>query len=147
MTFSACNLLSSVKTALQTAFRSLDGLAIYNRGTRLRLFPVSLSTHSRAQGLVHLLPQDILSPQAEIMIDGLPRRQVAGHHSPGTAALQNVENAIQNHAPAVSARPTSRRFAWQVWSNFQPLGIIQVGRVNLLSLSHHASLPDFPYVR
>ena len=34
-------------------------------------------------------------------------------------------------------------FGWQVWSNFQPLGIIQIGRVGFVGFDHLPSLPDF----
>jgi len=91
-----------------------------------------LSTHFRTQGLVQSLPETFLSPQTKIMIDRLPGRQVRGKHAPGTATLQDVENAIQYRSPAVFTWTTGLRFGWQVWSNSQPLGIIEVGRVDLL---------------
>ena len=34
---------------------------------------------------------------------------------------------------------------WQVWSDFRPLSIIQVGWVNLLRFGHPTSLPNHPY--
>ena len=144
MSFSACNLLSSVKTAIRASFRGLDRLAIHNGGTGLWLFLVPLSSYFHTQGLVQSLPETFLSPQTEVMIDSLPGRQVARKHAPGTATLQDIENAIQNDSPAMFARATGLGLGWQVWSNFQPLGIIQVGRVNLIGFGHPASLPDFP---
>jgi len=59
--------------------------------------------------------------------------------------LQNIENTVQDLPPAMFARTTCWRFGWQVWSNFRPLSIIQVGWVNLLRFSHPTSLPNLPY--
>nr|WP_322509883.1 hypothetical protein [Anaerolinea sp.] len=78
------------------------------------------------------------------MIDRLPGRQVAGQHPPRIATLQDVENAIQDRSPAMFSRASSRSFGWQVWSKERPLGIIQVGRVDLVGFGHPPSLPDLP---
>ena len=59
--------------------------------------------------------------------------------------LPNPLNAIQDHSPAVFTRAIRGSFCWQVWSNFRPLCIIQVGWVNLLRFDHPTSLPNFPY--
>jgi len=128
--FSASHLLASVKTALYTAFRRFHGLAAHNGGAWLRLFLVPLPAHFGMQDLVQPLPEAILVPQPEIIVDRSPRRQIAGQHSPGTTTLENAEDAIQNHSPAMFTRATRRGFSWQVWSDFQPLSIIQVGRVD-----------------
>jgi len=69
-----------------------------------------------------------------------------GKHAPGTAALQDVENAIQYCSPAALTWTTNLCFGWQVWSNFKPLGIIEVGRVGLLRCGHPVSLPDLPTI-
>src|SRR5689334_18300209 len=78
------------------------------------------------------------------MIDRLPRRQFTRQHAPRAAALQEIENAIQDHAPAMFSWATCHVFGWQVWPNLRPLGIIQVGWVNLLRFGHPTSLPNLP---
>lgn len=68
---------------------------------------------------------------------------VARKHAPGTAALQEIENAIQNDSPAMFAGATGSGFGWQGWSNFQLLGIIQVGRVGWLDFVIPQVRPTF----
>jgi hypothetical protein len=43
-----------------------------------------------------------------------------------------IFNNLQYPAPAVFAWTFGWGFGWQVWSDLRPLGIIQVGWVNLL---------------
>ena len=145
--FDAGKKVTGRKRHMQTAFRRFHRLAIQNRGARLRLFLMPLPTHFRTQGLIQSLPETVLAPQTKIMVDRLPRWQVTRKHTPRTAALQDIEDAVQYHSPAMFTRTTCRGFGWQVWSDFQPLGIIQVGRVDLVGFGHPASLPALPRLR
>ena len=68
-----------------------------------------------------------------------PRWQIAGQHPPGTTTLQEIENAVQDLTPAMFSSTTRFRFGWQIWSDFQPLRIIQVRWVNLSRFGHPTS--------
>ncbi len=51
-----------------------------------------------------LLPGAVISPEPEIVIAGRLRWQIMGHHLPGAAGSQDIEDAIDNVAKAVFAR-------------------------------------------
>ncbi len=42
------------------------------------------------------LPPTLLRPEPEVMIAGFPMRQIMGHHSPGSARAEDVEDAIED---------------------------------------------------
>ena len=141
MPFSTCNLLSSIKSTFQATFRGLGRLTIQDRGAWLTLLS-RFQSYSFTQQVVQAFPSAVCTSQAKIVINSFPRWQIARQHPPRTTTLQDIENPIQNPAPAMFSRTTGLRFGWQVWSDFQPLSIIQVSWVNLLRFGHPTSLPN-----
>jgi hypothetical protein len=72
------------------------------------------------------LDQALPFPLAEIVIDGLPRREIAGQHSPLTACFEQVEQAVENVAAQVMLA-MARRI--EKPADFLPLGVRQVGAI------------------
>src|SRR5829696_6405014 len=85
--FASFDLLGPVVTALFPAHACcLDRLAIHYGGTGLRV-SLEADSHPLAQGGVHPFPRPVQAPEAEVVVDRLPRREVVWQESPGTAAL------------------------------------------------------------
>ena len=55
--------------------------------------------------------------------------------------FEAVENIILYRSPAVFMWMSGLCFGWQVWSNAQPMCIIDFFRVDLLGCAHPASMP------
>src|SRR5919107_1081574 len=133
MTLPALDLLGSVVTAFLSAHaRGLDRLAIHYGRAGLEV-PIEPHPHPLAQGRVHLFPGSVQAPGAEVVVDGLPGWEVMGQQSPGTTALENVEDGVCDLAQFVEARTPgsfgSRKMARQT----APFGI---GKVALVCSSH-----------
>ncbi len=60
-----------------------------------------------AQLVVDPLPGAVEAPGSEVVVDGLPRREIAGQEPPGTTAFENVEDGIEDLAGAVGFRSSS----------------------------------------
>ena len=58
-----------------------------------------------AQGVVDLRPSAVVAPLAEVVVAGAPGGQVVGHHPPGAAAAEDVEDAVEDLAELDRARP------------------------------------------
>ena len=80
-------------------FRGFYRLAVDDGPAGGGIPSLALPDHG-AQCLLHPLPSAVFAPFPEIPPDCAPRRQVMGHHSPGYAAAQNVQYAV-NHHPQV----------------------------------------------
>src|SRR3712207_9496553 len=63
-------------------------------GAGLRV-PLQANPHALAQGGVHPLPGAVQAPGAEVMVDGIPRREVVRQQPPGAAAAVDVEDGVQ----------------------------------------------------
>ena len=63
--------------------------------------------HHGTQRLMDPFPGSILRPAAEVLVQGLPGRQIVRNHPPGTAGAQQVQNAVdylpQVHGPGPSS--------------------------------------------
>jgi hypothetical protein len=59
-----------------------------------------------ADGTVHPLPGAVDAPSSEVVKDGLPRREVVWKEAPRTATSQDVEDGVEDIAPAVDRRST-----------------------------------------
>jgi hypothetical protein len=66
-----------------------------------------------AELIVNPEPGAILASGAEGLIRRLPMRQIVRHEAPGTAATQDVLDAIDHLAYRVFAGSTARLFGWQ----------------------------------
>jgi hypothetical protein len=106
----------------------LHRLAVNYPHARLGI-PLEANPHPFAQRGVHPLPDPVQTPRAEVVVDGLPRREVVGQKPPGAAALQEVEDGVEDLAQAVQAR--SPFVFWDRQERFDalPLGIGKVGWV------------------
>src|SRR4051794_28661802 len=69
------------------------------------------------------MPQ--LGPQPEVVITGLPVRQVVGHHPPRPARPDDVEDAVDDVPPRMLLRATSQSvgLGWQKGFEDFPFGI------------------------
>ena len=82
MSFTPKDLLAGVKPALRAAtIRGLDRLAVKDRRRRLPFTPLLLSRQV-SQVVVNPLPDPSDAPGAEVAINGLPRRVLAGQVAP-----------------------------------------------------------------
>src|SRR5215208_3637121 len=101
MAFASFDLLGAVVTALFSAHAGrLDRLAVHygcaGLGVSLQADPNALT-----EGGVHPLPRPIQTPEAEVVVDGLPWWEVVGQQSPGTATANYVEDGVYDLAGAL----------------------------------------------
>ena len=82
-----------------------------------------------AQGSAHPLPGAIQAPEAEVVVDGLPKREVVGQESPGAAAFDDVEDGVEYLAQAMETGTPTVVGRWRVPLKARPFGIGKVGRV------------------
>src|SRR5687768_1411545 len=119
MSLASFDLLGPVVTALLPTYaRGLDRLGIHYGRAGLRV-PLSADSHSFAQGSVHPLPRSIQTPEAEVVVDRFPGREVVGQQSPGTAALEHVEDGVEDLAQAMEARTRPLALAAGRWDSRQ----------------------------
>jgi hypothetical protein len=79
------------------------------------------------------LPGAVQTPETKVVIDGLPRREVVRQQSPGAAALEHVEDGVEDLAQAMEARRTVGFGSGKVGLQAAPFGIRQIG---LICFSH-----------
>jgi hypothetical protein len=107
MSLSSCNLLTRIITKNSGLASCPNALTIDNRSGRPAFFP-NCQTGLVAQGVVNLLPMSQFGPESEVVIAGLPMWQVVGHHAPGAARPDDVEDAIDNMPPRMLLRTTAQ---------------------------------------
>ena len=95
--------------------------------------PIEANTHPLAQGGVHPFPCPIQSPGAEVVVDGLPGREVVRQQSPGATAANDVEDGVQDLAGTVRLGTPSSVREGEVRFEEGPLF---VGEVALVCFSH-----------
>ena len=94
MALSALHLLAAVVPSLLPSHAgTFHRLRIDYAGTWLRVSPHTYA-HPLTQGGVQPLPGAVDTPSPEVMVDGLPRREVVGQKAPGTAAADDVEDGV-----------------------------------------------------
>src|SRR5215210_8702615 len=123
MPLSAFDLLAPVVAALFSSHAgSLDRLAVHYGRAGLR---VSLEAHPQtlAQGGVKPLPGTIQAPKAEVVVDGLPRREVVWQESPLTAAADHIEDGIKDLAWRIDSRTPIGFGSEKVGLQAAPFGI------------------------
>jgi hypothetical protein len=130
---SAANLFAAVVTSRLSAHPgSLCGLRVDYPGTGLGVSSEA-SSQALVDCLVHLFPGAVETPSSEVVVDSLPRREVTGQKPPLAAALQDIENGVQNLAGAVDSRASSPFRGREVGLEVPPFGI---GKVSRVPLSH-----------
>jgi hypothetical protein len=83
---------------------------------------------------VQLLPDAVDPPSPEVMMNGLPRRELlVGQQTPGTATTHNVEDGVKDLAQGMYPGPPISFRGRQVRLYALPLGI---GEVGWICLSH-----------
>ena len=65
---------------------------------------------------MHTFPASIQSTSPEVVVDGLPGRELMGQKPPGTATLDDVEDSVEDLVPLLLKHVTSE------WPN-EELGI------------------------
>src|SRR5215216_4558892 len=108
------HLLATVEAPLLSAdARCFGRLRVNDASTRLG---VSTEPHTQAftYRAVESLPGTIQAPGPEVVKDRLPRRELSGQHAPMAAALQDVEDSIQDLAGAVQPRTSTPSRSWKV---------------------------------
>jgi hypothetical protein len=96
--FSAFDLLGSIVSSLLSAHSGrFERLTVDDGCAGLRV-SLEANPHSLAQGGVHPFPCSIQTPEAEVVVDGLPGWEVVGQESPGTAAAHNIEDGVEDLA-------------------------------------------------
>lgn len=65
-----------------------------------------------AQPIVDPSPDPLQAPEAEVVMDRLPRWEVLGQQSPGAAGPQQVEESVEDFAAGVFAGPATTLFGW-----------------------------------
>src|ERR671917_652037 len=105
MALSSLDLLASLVTSVSSHTGSLYRLRIHYARARLR---ISFEAYSQtmAQSSVYPLPGTVDAPSSEVMVDGLPRRELMRQQAPGTATAHHVEDGIEDLAQGVGSGPT-----------------------------------------
>ncbi len=110
MPLAALDLLAAVVAAHAANAGRLDGLAVDDAsaglGIAAQAHPQPLPQHQ-----MDPLPGAVEAPLSKVMVDRLPRRQVAGQQAPGPARPDDIEDGVENRAQAVPAGPTP----WREW--------------------------------
>src|SRR5919112_3429696 len=92
---------------------------------------ISPQPHSQAfaHSCVKPLKGSIYAPPPKPPVNGLPRRQVTGQKPPSTAALEDVEDGVEDLAGAVGFRSSSLVGRWNMELQTLPFGVGEIGGV------------------
>src|SRR5208283_2995904 len=128
MTFTAFDPLAGVIPDVSAVAGRLDTLTVQNRGGGPAAFVVGFP-HEQAQGIVEHSPLMVVNPLPEDMIHGFPRREVGGQIAPRTAALDQIQDGIDDAPPILGWASAFGRFG-QHRFEVSPLGVGKVGVVS-----------------
>ncbi len=78
---------------------------------------------------MQLLPGTVDAPGSEVVVNGLPGREVSRKQAPGAATLEDIEDGVENLTGVVDLRATGGFGSRQVWLKVVPFSIGEVGRV------------------
>src|SRR3712207_4455413 len=92
--FAAVYLLGTVVAASAAFLRGPRRLTVHDRRARHR-FATRHRADALAQDAVDPLPGTIEAPSTEVMVDGLPGRELVRKEAPGAAAAHCVEDGVQ----------------------------------------------------
>ena len=139
----SADLLATV-VAVHTAARSgLCALAVNDGSGRLRRSACP-SPAQAAQPSVQAQPHACHAPLAKVVIDGLPRWEVAGQQVPSAPRAHEIKNGVADQAPRVLARPATVLGRWQKARQFFPLAITQIGGETRTFILQTATKTHFP---
>jgi hypothetical protein len=90
------HLLGGVEAAFVASYsRGLNRLGVHDTGARVRI-SAKVPPQPLAQLFVQTLPGPIDTPPPEPAVDGLSRREVPRQQPPRAAALQDVEDGVED---------------------------------------------------
>jgi hypothetical protein len=127
LSFAAADLLSTIVAPLfATGPACLGRLGIND--TRAGLW-VSPQPHPQAytQSCVEPLEGSINAPSPKPPVDGLLRREVAGQKPPSAAALEDVEDGVEDLPSGVDFRSSSLVGRWNMELKTLPFGVGEIG--------------------
>lgn len=88
---------------------------------------------------MEMLPDAFGLPAAQVIIDGLPGREIMRQQSPGLTAAQRVEDGIDQLTRRRPPGSTARLGHGDEIGDGGPLGIGQVSRIGSAAFAHRAS--------
>src|SRR5215467_4326012 len=139
MSFAPKDLLAGVKPALRAAtIYGLDRLAVKDRRRRLPFTPLLLS-YQVSQAVINPLPDSSDAPGAEVAINGLPRRVLAGQVAPLATRAVDVKDGVNSQAHIGLTLPTAGFRRGDQAFDILPFSVGQVARVELIA--HPTMLP------
>jgi hypothetical protein len=110
--------------------RGPDRLGVHDRGAGLGV-PSKPCAQEFAQFGVQALPGTVDAPLPEPVVDGLPGRELSGQKPPRTAALEDVEDGVEDRPQAMKpGAPFSGGFG-KMRADATPFLIGQIRRVSL----------------
>jgi hypothetical protein len=115
-------LVSVVAPLFSTHACGLRGLGVGDPCAGERV-PAQAGPQPLAQRGVEPLEGRVYAPPPEPSIDGLPRREIAGQEPPGTTALQDVEDGVEDLAGAVGFRSSSLVGSRNIRLQTYPFGV------------------------
>ena len=126
MTLAAIDVFHFIEAALRaTYFCRLDALAVNDGRAWCRLTPQA-APQTTSQAVVDGFPAALQSPEAEIMINALPLREIRRQHLPRDAPTHQIEDAVEDFAHNQGAWPPAGfRFGDESF-NMIPFAISQV---------------------
>src|SRR5215216_7075215 len=104
MALPAAHLLAPVVASLFTAHSSCLGRLGVNDACARMDVPAQADPHALTQRRVQPLPCAVYAPPPEPTVDGLPRWEVTGQQPPRTAALEHIEDRIEDLGVGVNCR-------------------------------------------
>ena len=87
------------------------------------------SSRRRAGPPVNEAPRSAEAEFSEVKADGRPRREIVGHEPPWAAALQDVEDSVEDVAQGVSTQPTRHLGSRKIGFQASPFLVGEVGRI------------------
>jgi hypothetical protein len=137
----AANLLTTVVSSYFSAHPTcLCRPRLHYPGTGSKISP-----EPSAQELVdrpgHPLLGAVETPLSEVVIDGVPRRKVAGQELPGTATPQVVEDGVRDYAGAVDFELSSPYRIRKVGLDVLPFSAGEIGREAPFRVQERTSRP------
>src|SRR4051794_24417440 len=101
--FASLHFLAAIVAAGPAGMWGLYGLSIENRRGGLCVAS-GRYTHAFSQTTVDLLPETGPTPLPEVIIDGLPLRQIMGQQAPRNTAPQHIQHRIDDGTHLLPAR-------------------------------------------
>src|SRR4051812_8246688 len=105
-----------------------DALAVQDPGAGGRITALADALVFAQHGQ-DLFPQPVAAPEAKVVVDGLPGRQVMGQQAPGAAAAHPIRDGVEQLAAGVAGGAAAGSDRWDERLEQSPLGIRQVSRV------------------